>query len=91
MSYSSFQRPHGFSRLHALGSYDVGDLEIQRDILSAGLLVFSYFKVTRPDQVLNDKFQTYRLDEVARSICSSRAEFDANHPLIMIAEDLLKA
>lgn len=27
---------------------------------------------------------TYRLDEVARSICSSKAEFEANQPVIMI-------
>jgi hypothetical protein len=29
--------------------------------------------------------ETYKLEEVARSICSSRAEFEANHPAIMLA------
>lgn len=28
---------------------------------------------------------TYRLDEVARSICSSRAEFEANQPVIIVS------
>jgi len=27
---------------------------------------------------------THKLDDVARSICSSKAEFDANHPDIIL-------
>lgn len=37
-------------------------------------------------EYFNGKISAYKLEEVARSICSSRAEFDANQPVIIFAE-----
>lgn len=77
VSYPPLQRPHSLLGLYAFGSDDVGYFEIQCNILSIAGQQFCgmYQKV----------HEAYRLDEVARSICSSRAEFEANHPLIIFA------
>jgi hypothetical protein len=72
------QRAHGIFRLHCLGPNNVGDLEVEGHILPA-----RHQHVILP--LLQHSFSTYRLEVVARSICSSSALLvdDPNQPAMV--------
>jgi hypothetical protein len=42
---ASFERPHGLFWLHRLGSNDIGDLEVERDIFPAKRPVLASYRV----------------------------------------------
>lgn len=73
VSYAALQSAHGLFRLHRLGANDIGYLEVEGHVLPAD-------GQQRPGNTLGSLGQlslgTHKLDEVARSICSSRALFD---------------
>src|SRR5690242_1536264 len=78
VSYALLQRAHGVSRLHCLGANHVGYLEVEGHVLA----------VWHQQPVLQlplCSVSTYRLDVVARSICSSSALLvdDPNQPAMV--------
>ena len=75
---SLLQRAHGIFRLHCLGPDHVGYLEVEGHVLPARHQHLSL-------QLLQQSFSTYRLEVVARSICSSSALLvdDPNQPAMV--------
>lgn len=72
------QRAHGIFRLHCLGPNYVGYLEVEGHVLPARHQHLSL-------QLRQQSFSTYRLEVVARSICSSSALLvdDPNQPAMV--------
>lgn len=72
------QRAHGIFRLHCLGPNYVGYLEVEGHVLPARHQHLSL-------QLLQQSLSTYRLEVVARSICSSSALLvdDPNQPAMV--------
>lgn len=68
IAYAPLQGAHSFLWLNGFRPNDVRDFEIQGNVLS---VLISPGKRISADRCMS----THKLDEVARSICSSRAEF----------------
>ena len=88
--YPPLQRPHSFLRLDSLGPNDVGYFEIQSNVFSVVRLIPHYalgiLSLARQAPL------TYKLEAVARSICSSRALLeDANQPAIVAVRGGLRS
>lgn len=78
------KRAHRLLGLYRLGTYDVGDLEVEGDILAAE----EESQVARSERGRRRMTQTYRLLLVAFSICSSRAVFaPEDHQLIILTTE----
>jgi hypothetical protein len=76
--YALLQRAHGIFRLHRLGANHVGYLEVEGHVFSAG-------RQYSMAQLAVYAFSPYKLEDVARSICSSNALFveDPNQPAMV--------
>ena len=80
--YPPLQRPHSFLRLDSFGPNDVGYFEIQGNVFSVVKLILHYALGIL--SLARQASSTYKLEAVARSICSSRALLeDANQPAIV--------
>ena len=80
VAYPALQGAHGLFRLHCLGANDIGYLEVEGHVLAGdGQQRFG----CSPDAC------THRLEEVARSICSSSALLEEvpNHPAMMVVAE----
>lgn len=88
--YPPLQRPHSFLRLDSLGPNAVGYFEIQSNVFSVVKLVLHY--ALRILSLTRRASSTYKLEAVARSICSSRALLeDANQPAMVAVEGGLRS
>lgn len=80
--YPPLERAHGLLGLHRFRANEVGYLEVQGNVLSAEASVGVYSAMC---SCSHSAASTYKLDEVARSICSSSALFpDPNQPAMML-------
>lgn len=81
---ASLKRSHGLLGRHRLGPDDVGDFEIEGDVLTCIALAREATWSTDGERWKG----AYRLLLVALSICSSRAELaEDDHQLIILTDD----
>lgn len=80
VAYPTFESAHCLLCAHRLRTYDIGDLEIECNILSVAMVS----KMRRTGLC-----GTYSELDVALSICSSKALLDANQPAIILTTPCL--